>query len=134
MPRDPMDEVDSFMTEPRREVTQEGDNIGKEAMATPMNLHWSQFQHLKSMEILFWNCKMNCVQLENCLHEAREQAHTHRCADRRASDYSTLRASAVKMRSLFERFRSCVTALGGVANFVDPLRVLAFSLGKQVTF
>ncbi|XP_043706012.1 autophagy-related protein 11-like [Telopea speciosissima] len=78
--------------------------------------------------------QMNCAHLENCLHEAREEAHTHLCAaDRRASEYSALRASAVKMRSLFERLRSCITATGGVANFADSLRSLALSLANSVT-
>ncbi|RZC69749.1 hypothetical protein C5167_032887 [Papaver somniferum] len=76
--------------------------------------------------------QMNCAHLENCLHEAREEAHTHLCAaDRRASEYSTLRASAVKIRGLFERLKSCVTASGGVASFVDSLRALSFSLANS---
>ncbi|XP_043695460.1 autophagy-related protein 11-like isoform X2 [Telopea speciosissima] len=77
--------------------------------------------------------QMNCAHLENCLHEAREETHTHLCAaDRRASEYSALRASAVKMRSLFERLRSCITATGGVANFSDSLRSLVLSLANSV--
>ncbi|KAL5699046.1 hypothetical protein ACHQM5_030000 [Ranunculus cassubicifolius] len=78
--------------------------------------------------------QMNCAHLENCLHEAREEAHTHLCAaDRRASEYSALRASAVKMRSVFERLRSCVTAPGGIASFSESLRALAFSLTNSAT-
>lgn len=74
---------------------------------------------------------MNCAHLENCLHEAREEAHTHLCAaDRRASEYSTLRASAVKMRGLFERLKSSVCAPGSVAAFADALRALSQSLSK----
>lgn len=74
---------------------------------------------------------MNCAHLENCLHEAREEAQSHRCAaERRASEYSGLRASAVKMRSLFERQRNCVYAPGGMAGFADSLRALAQSLVK----
>ncbi|MCL7049652.1 hypothetical protein MKW94_007609 [Papaver nudicaule] len=74
----------------------------------------------------------NCAHLENCLHEAREEAHTHLCAaDRRASEYSTLRNSAVKLRGLFERLKSCVTASGGVASFVESLRALSFSLANS---
>lgn len=65
------------------------------------------------------------------MHEAREEAQTHLCAaDRRASEYSALRASAVKMRSLFERLRTCVYVTGGVAAFADSLRALAQSLAK----
>ncbi|KAG9454335.1 hypothetical protein H6P81_007239 [Aristolochia fimbriata] len=42
-------------------------------------------------------CQMNCAHLENCLHEAREEARTNLCAaDRRASEYSALCTSAVK--------------------------------------
>ncbi|CAL5328293.1 unnamed protein product [Camellia sinensis] len=75
--------------------------------------------------------QMNCAHLENCLHEAREEAQTHLCAaDRRALEYSALRASAVKMRSLFERLRTCVSS-GGVAGFADSLRALAQSLAKR---
>ncbi|KAK1552929.1 hypothetical protein Q3G72_025884 [Acer saccharum] len=77
--------------------------------------------------------QMNCAHLENCLHEAREEAQTHLCAaDRRASEYSALRASAVKMRSLFERLRTCVYASGGVAGFADSLRALAQSLANSI--
>ncbi|KAI8570255.1 hypothetical protein RHMOL_Rhmol01G0020000 [Rhododendron molle] len=75
--------------------------------------------------------QMNCAHLENCLHEAREEAQTHLCAaDRRASEYSALRASAVKMRSLFERLRSCVSS-GGVVGFAESLRALAHSLANS---
>ncbi|PSS04330.1 Autophagy-related protein [Actinidia chinensis var. chinensis] len=75
--------------------------------------------------------QMNCAHLENCLHEARKEAQTHLCAaDRRASEYSALRASAVKMRSLFERLRSCVSS-GSVAGFTDSLRALAQSLANS---
>lgn len=72
---------------------------------------------------------MNCVHLENCLHEAREDARTNICAaDRRASEYNALRAKAVKMRSLFERFRSCVIAPSAPTSLADSLRSLAQSL------
>jgi autophagy-related protein 11 len=75
--------------------------------------------------------QMNCAHLENCLHEAREEAQTHLCAaDRRASEYSALRASALKMRGLFERLRNCIHAPGGVAPFADSLHTLAQSLAK----
>ncbi|XP_024159176.1 uncharacterized protein LOC112166537 isoform X2 [Rosa chinensis] len=50
----------------------------------------------------------------------------------RASEYSALRASAVKMRGLFERLRSCVNAQG-MTGFVESLRSLAQSLGKWST-
>ncbi|KAF8392996.1 hypothetical protein HHK36_021237 [Tetracentron sinense] len=77
--------------------------------------------------------QMNCAHLENCLHEAREDAHTHlSAADRRASEYSALRTSTVKLRSLFERLRNCVTASGGVSSFADSLRALALSLANSV--
>lgn len=72
---------------------------------------------------------MNCAHLENCLHEAREEAQTHLCAaDRRASECNNLRASAVNMRGLFERLRSCVNASGEVAGFAEALQSLAHSL------
>ncbi|KAJ4880562.1 hypothetical protein Rs2_37617 [Raphanus sativus] len=79
--------------------------------------------HMRS-ESMNWNNqashvklgKMNCPHVVKCLHEAREEAQTHLCAaDRRASEYNTLRASSVKMRGHFERLRSSVCAGGGVA-------------------
>ncbi|CAN6827148.1 unnamed protein product [Brassica oleracea] len=77
--------------------------------------------------------QMNCAHLENCLHEAREEAQTHLCAaDRRASEYNTLRASSVKMRGLFERLRSSVCAGGGVAGFAESFRTLAQALAKSI--
>ncbi|KAE8665328.1 serine carboxypeptidase-like 29-like [Hibiscus syriacus] len=77
--------------------------------------------------------QMNCAHLENCLHEAREEAQSHRCAsDRRASEYSALRASAVKMRGLFERLRNCVYTPGGMAGFADSLRTLSLSLANSL--
>lgn len=74
---------------------------------------------------------MNCAHLENCLHEAREEAQTHLCAaDRRALEYSALRASAVKMSGLFERLKTCVNTKGGIVAFNESLRALAQSLAK----
>lgn len=82
----------------------------------------------KSFSIV--DLQMNCAHLENCLHEAREEAQTHLCAaDRRASEYSALRASAVKMRSLFERLRACVLS-GSAAILAESLRALSQSLAK----
>ncbi|KAJ6382195.1 hypothetical protein OIU77_030781 [Salix suchowensis] len=76
--------------------------------------------------------QMNCAHLENCLHEAREEAQTNLCAsDRRASEYNKLRASAVKLHGLFERLKCCVYALSGVAGLADSLRALAQSLANS---
>ncbi|KAJ8500054.1 hypothetical protein OPV22_010606 [Ensete ventricosum] len=90
----------------------------------------------KELEIsqnLLDESQMNCVHLENCLHEAREDAHTNLCAaDRRASEYNALRLKAVKMHSLFERFRSCVTS-GAVVSFADSFRSLALSLASSLS-
>ncbi|KAM7267997.1 hypothetical protein ACFE04_010163 [Oxalis oulophora] len=73
--------------------------------------------------------QLNCAHLENCLHEAREEAQIHLCAaDRRASEYSALRMSAVKMHGLYERLKCCVCTSGGVTAFANSLRVLAQSL------
>lgn len=81
--------------------------------------------------ILGYIKQLNCAHLENCLHEAREQAQTNLCAaDRKASEYGALRASAVKMRGLFERLRSCVYAASGGAGIADSLRTLAQSLTR----
>ncbi|CAL1414994.1 unnamed protein product [Linum trigynum] len=91
-------------------------------------------KELETSRKLLNESQMNCAHLENCLHEAREEAQTHLCAaDRRASEYSALRASAVKMRGLFERLRSCVCAPGGVTTFADSLRSLAQSLANSIT-
>ncbi|XP_052199937.1 autophagy-related protein 11 isoform X2 [Diospyros lotus] len=90
-------------------------------------------RELEGSQKLLDESQMNCAHLENCLHEAREEAQTNLCAaDRRASEYSALRASAVKMRSLFERLRTCVLS-GGVAGFVESLRALAHSLANSVS-
>lgn len=87
---------------------------------------------LESCRKLLDESQMNCAHLENCLHEARQEAQTHLCAaDRRASEYNTLRASAVKMRGLFERLRTCVNASGGVSGFAEALRSLAQSLASS---
>ncbi|CAI9098723.1 OLC1v1035416C1 [Oldenlandia corymbosa var. corymbosa] len=76
--------------------------------------------------------QMNCVHLENCLHEARKEAETNlKAADRKASEYSAVRASALKLRSLFVRLKTCVTS-PGVAEFTESLRSLAQSLANSV--
>ncbi|GAV77704.1 ATG11 domain-containing protein [Cephalotus follicularis] len=90
-------------------------------------------RELETSRKLLDESQMNCAHLENCLHEAREEAQTHLCAaDRRASEYGALRASAVKMRGLFERLRKCAYSSGGVAGFVDSLRALAQSLANSI--
>ncbi|CAN7032779.1 unnamed protein product [Brassica rapa subsp. trilocularis] len=90
-------------------------------------------RELEMNQKLLEESQMNCAHLENCLHEAREEAQTHLCAaDRRASEYNTLRASSVKMRGLFERLRSSVCAGGGVAGFPESLRTLAQALAKSI--
>ncbi|KAI4335517.1 hypothetical protein L6164_014155 [Bauhinia variegata] len=89
-------------------------------------------EEVAKLQKLLDESQMNCAHLENCLHEAREEAQTQRSsADRRASEYSLLRASALKMRSLFERLKSCVYSPGGVAGFADSLRTLAQSLANS---
>ncbi|XP_051132025.1 autophagy-related protein 11 [Andrographis paniculata] len=88
-------------------------------------------RELEVSQKLLDESQMNCAHLENCLHEARKEAQTHLCAaDRRASEYSTLRVSAVKMRGLFERLRNCVIS-AGPTNLSDSLRALAQSLGSS---
>ncbi|XP_062157943.1 autophagy-related protein 11 [Alnus glutinosa] len=90
-------------------------------------------RELEASRKLIDESQMNCAHLENCLHEAREEAQTHLCAaDRRASEYSALRASALKMRGLFERLRNCIHAPGGVAPFADSLHTLAQSLANSL--
>ncbi|KAF8073286.1 hypothetical protein N665_1122s0015 [Sinapis alba] len=90
-------------------------------------------RELEKNQKLLEESQMNCAHLEKCLHEAREEAQTHLCAaDRRASEYNTLRGSSVKMRGLFERFRSSVCAGGGVAGFAESLRTLAQALANSI--
>ncbi|XP_054790243.1 LOW QUALITY PROTEIN: autophagy-related protein 11-like [Prosopis cineraria] len=89
-------------------------------------------RELEASQNLLDESQMNCAHLENCLHEAREEALTQKSSsDRRASEYSSLRSSVLRMRSLFERLKNCVCSLGGVAGFADPLRALAQSLAKS---
>ncbi|XP_057767186.1 autophagy-related protein 11-like isoform X2 [Salvia miltiorrhiza] len=86
---------------------------------------------LDASQKLLDESQMNCAHLENCLHEAREEAQTHLSAvDRRASEYNALRATAVKMCGLFERLRSCVSSVE-VAAFADTLHALSQSLSRS---
>uniref|UniRef100_A0A7N0USQ7 Autophagy-related protein 11 n=1 Tax=Kalanchoe fedtschenkoi TaxID=63787 RepID=A0A7N0USQ7_KALFE len=107
-----LNETDSKLKDAMEEV----DRLGKE---------------LEHSQKLLDDSQMNCAHLENSLHEAREEAQTNLCAaERRASEYTALRASTVKMRGLFERLRSCVHAPVGMADFVDSLRALSQSLAN----
>ncbi|KAL5664714.1 hypothetical protein ACJX0J_024822, partial [Zea mays] len=75
---------------------------------------------------------MNCAHLENCLHEAREEARTNKCsADRRVVEYDALRSSALRIHGLFERLNNCITA-PGVTGFAESLHSLAASLASSV--
>ncbi|XP_078438702.1 autophagy-like protein [Wolffia australiana] len=87
---------------------------------------------LEASRKLLEESQMNCAHLENCLHKARQEAQTNLCAaDRRASEYNSLRSSAIKLRGLFERLRGCVAASGGIAVFVESLRALSLSLASS---
>ncbi|KAG8069997.1 hypothetical protein GUJ93_ZPchr0006g45974 [Zizania palustris] len=87
-------------------------------------------KELEHTQGLLDESQMNCVQLENCLHEAREEARTNKCsADRRAVEYDALRSSALRIHGLFERLNSCVAA-PGMSGFADSLRALALSLAS----
>ncbi|KAI5414788.1 autophagy-related protein 11 [Lathyrus oleraceus] len=89
-------------------------------------------RELEANRKLLDESQMNCAHLENCLHEAREEAQTQKSsADRRASEYNLLRASVIKMRSFFERLKTCVYSPAGVADFADSLRNLAQSLANS---
>ncbi|CAJ1944874.1 unnamed protein product [Sphenostylis stenocarpa] len=89
-------------------------------------------RELEASKKLLDESQMNCAHLENCLHEAREEAQTQKSsADRRASEYSSLRASVIKTRSFFERLKTCVYSPGGVTGFADSLRILAQSLANS---
>ncbi|XP_028794348.1 autophagy-related protein 11 isoform X1 [Neltuma alba] len=89
-------------------------------------------RELEASRKLLDESQMNCAHLENCLHEAREEAQTQKSsADRRASEYALLRASFLRMRSLFERLKSCVYSPGSVAGVADLLRTLAQSLANS---
>ncbi|KAJ3679193.1 hypothetical protein LUZ60_017204 [Juncus effusus] len=85
-------------------------------------------RELKHSRNLLDESQMNCAHLENCLHEAREEARTNKCtAERRSTEYEALRSSALKIHSLFERLRVCVNS-PGVSGFADSLRSLTLSL------
>ncbi|XP_014509176.1 autophagy-related protein 11 [Vigna radiata var. radiata] len=89
-------------------------------------------RELEASKKLLDESQMNCAHLENCLHEAREEAQTQKSsADRRALEYNSLRASVIKTRSFFERLKTCVYSPGGVAGFADSLRNLSQSLANS---
>ncbi|KAG6413071.1 hypothetical protein SASPL_125770 [Salvia splendens] len=75
--------------------------------------------------------QMNCAHLENCLHEAREEAQTHLCAvNRRTSDYNALRLTVVKMCGRFARLRNCISSIE-VAALADSLHALSQYLSSS---
>uniref|UniRef100_N1QP84 Uncharacterized protein n=1 Tax=Aegilops tauschii TaxID=37682 RepID=N1QP84_AEGTA len=89
-------------------------------------------EELENARVLLDESQINCAHLENCLHEAREEARTNKCsADRRAVEYDALRSSALRIHGLFERLNNCVTA-PGMSGFADSLRSLALSLASSV--
>ncbi|CAM0946482.1 unnamed protein product [Alopecurus aequalis] len=89
-------------------------------------------KELENAKGLLDESQINCAHLENCLHEAREEARTNKCsADRRAVEYDALRSSALRIHGLFERLNNCVTA-PGMSGFADSLRSLALSLASSV--
>ncbi|XP_047043781.1 autophagy-related protein 11-like [Lolium rigidum] len=89
-------------------------------------------KELENAQGLLDESQINCAHLENCLHEAREEARTNKCsADRRAVEYDALRSSALRIHGLFERLNNCVTA-PGMSGFADSLRSLALSLASSV--
>ncbi|KAL1553800.1 autophagy-related protein 11-like isoform X1 [Salvia divinorum] len=86
---------------------------------------------LEANQKLLDESQMNCAHLENCLHEAREEAQTRLCAaDRRTSDYNALRQTVVKMCGRFERLRNCISSTE-VAAFADSLHALSQSLSSS---
>lgn len=77
-------------------------------------------------------CYMNCAELESKLLLAREEARTHQClANRKAAEYSSLRASSVKLRGLVERLRHCV--LTSHSGLLESLQMFANSLNSDST-
>uniref|UniRef100_A0A2P2MDT1 Uncharacterized protein n=2 Tax=Rhizophora mucronata TaxID=61149 RepID=A0A2P2MDT1_RHIMU len=90
-------------------------------------------RELEMSQKLLDESQMNCAHLENCLHEARKEAQTNLCAaDRRASEYSALRASFLRLCGLFERFRNCALTQGGLIAFADAFCALAQSLANSI--
>eukprot|EP00245_Coleochaete_scutata_P018786 TRINITY_DN994_c0_g1_i1.p1 TRINITY_DN994_c0_g1~~TRINITY_DN994_c0_g1_i1.p1 ORF type:complete len:322 (+),score=54.58 TRINITY_DN994_c0_g1_i1:53-967(+) len=86
---------------------------------------------------LLSQCEANCNALESKLHQAKEEARTYQeearthqvAAERRAAEYSALRTSSVRLRSLMERLSRCLTSPAAASsNFVESLRSLASSL------
>ncbi|KAK7304133.1 hypothetical protein RJT34_15205 [Clitoria ternatea] len=78
--------------------------------------------------------QMNCAHLENCLHEAREEAQTQKSsAERRASEYSLLRASVLRMCSFSKRLNTSVYSTGSLAGLADSSSALAQSLANSTS-
>lgn len=87
-------------------------------------------EELQKKTAILNECYMNCAELESNLLVAREEARTSQClADRKAAEYSSLRASSVKLRGLVERLRHCVfTSPTGLA---ESLEAFADSLNSN---
>eukprot|EP00898_Chlorokybus_atmophyticus_P004732 jgi/Chlat1/525/Chrsp103S00995 len=82
---------------------------------------------------LLRECQLNCAQLEKRLHELREEARARSyAANRHAAEYTALRTSSVKLRSLMERLQRCMqdtsSRPGGVA---QSLRSFAASMSNS---
>lgn len=87
-------------------------------------------EELQKKTVILNECYMNCAELESNLLLAREEARTNQClANRKAAEYSSLRASSVKLRGLVERLRHCVfTSQTGLS---ENLQVFADSLNSN---
>lgn len=74
--------------------------------------------------------QINVAHLENYLHETREEAQSYlHAADCMASGESVPHTSAIEVRRLFERLKSCVSS-AEMTGFSDALLTLAQSLSK----
>ncbi|XP_020109081.1 autophagy-related protein 11-like [Ananas comosus] len=90
-------------------------------------------RELENSRNLLDESQTNCANMENCLHEAREEARTIKCAaERRAAEYEDLRLSALKVCTVFERLCGCVND-PGVTEFADSLQSLALSSSSSIT-
>ncbi|MCO5575332.1 hypothetical protein L7F22_029132 [Adiantum nelumboides] len=87
-------------------------------------------EELQKKTALLSECYMNCAGLEGNLLLAREEARTNQClATRKAAEYSSLRASSVKLRGLVERLRHCV--FSSQTGLLHSLQAFAESLDRD---
>ncbi|CAA2982950.1 autophagy-related 11 [Olea europaea subsp. europaea] len=88
-------------------------------------------RELENSRKLVGESQINVAHLENYLHETREEAQSYlHAADCMASGESVPHTSAIEVRRLFERLKSCVSS-AEMTGFSDALLTLAQSLSNS---